>query len=307
MVKKILKWTFGIILALILIVVLVGSVKQWNYDSSVEKEYKADGDFSNIGQNSIHFKSSGSGNFTFVLIAGLGETMNTWSKIDDKLQNRGKVFMYDRSGLGFSEAGILPRSVDKIAIELKAVLENEKIQKPYILVGHSVGGLIARYFAKKYPQDVIGLFLIDPYPEMGKEEFGEWPTSYKMMNWSFRKLSWSGIPYFLLPNPPHPIYKTSKAIKTYGQEAYAEDISLKEFAKLDKEVSNLPIYLLTADKVGTKYNDIQKKWHREIFVKYSNEINEHIVVESGHHIHIDKPDLVIKAIDDFIDELMRKE
>ncbi|MFZ4427933.1 MAG: alpha/beta fold hydrolase [Saprospiraceae bacterium] len=44
-----------------------------------------------------------------------------------------------------------------------------------MIIGHSVGGFIARYYAKKYPEDVIGLFLIDPYQEMGKEEFGEWP------------------------------------------------------------------------------------------------------------------------------------
>jgi pimeloyl-ACP methyl ester carboxylesterase len=198
----------------------------------------------------------------------------------------------------------LPRSVDNIATELKRVLENENIKEPYILVGHSVGGLIARYFAKKYPKDVIEIFLIDPYQEMGKEEYGEWPAIYKMMNWSFRNLSWSGIPYFLLPNPPHPIYKTSKAIKTYGQEAHAEDISLHEFAKLDIEVSNLPIYLLTAYKVGTKYSDIQKKLHSKIFAKYSNKINKHIVIESSHHIHIEKPEYVIESLDEFVNNLI---
>jgi pimeloyl-ACP methyl ester carboxylesterase len=303
MIMKILKWIPRIVLSLVLIVVLICSIKQYNYDLKVKKEYKADGDFSNIGKNNIHFKSSGSGNFTFVLISGLGETMNTWSKIENELQKRGKVFMYDRSGLGHSEVGILPRSIDNLSKELHTVLKNEDIQRPYIIIGHSVGGFIARYYAKKYPEDVIGLFLIDPYQEMGKEEFGEWPASYKMMNWSFRHLSWSGIPFFLLPNPPHPTYKTSKAIQTYGQEAYAEDISLKEFAKLDKDVSNLPLYLLTADKIGTQYNDIQKRWNREIFVKYSNEINEHKIVESGHHIHIEKTELVVEALDEFLNEL----
>ncbi|MFZ4427932.1 MAG: hypothetical protein ACOYOO_12290 [Saprospiraceae bacterium] len=78
---KILKWIPIIVLSLVLIVILICSIKQYNYDLKVKKEYKADGYFSNIGKNNIHFKSSGSGNFTFVLISGLGETMNTWSKL----------------------------------------------------------------------------------------------------------------------------------------------------------------------------------------------------------------------------------
>lgn len=306
MVKKILSWILKIVLGLTLALLTFGTIKQWRYDSNIKKEYKPDGKFSDIGNNKIHFKSSGSGDLTFVLIAGLGETMNTWSTIEPELRKRGHVFMYDRSGLGHSEAGILPRSVDNITIELNTVLKSEQIQKPYILIGHSVGGFVARYFAKKYPEHVAGLFLIDPYTEMSKEKLGEWPASYKMMNWSFRNLSWSGIPYFLLPNPPHPTYKTSTAIKTYGQEAVAETISLQEFAKLDKGISDLPMYLVTADKTGSKYNDIQKEWHRQIFKKYVNEVNRHVLIKSSHHIHIEQPELIIQALDEFLIKLKSK-
>lgn len=303
MIKKTFHWVLRITFGLIILVFAFGTIKQWNYDSKTEKEYKPSGEFSDIGHNKVHFKSTGDGDFTFVLISGLGETMHTWSTIENELQNRGQVFMYDRSGLGHSEVGILPRSVDNIVTELKTVLKNEEVKKPYILVGHSIGGFIARYYQKKYPEDVMGLFLIDPYQEMGKKEFGEWPTSYKMMNWALRNMSWSGIPFFLLPDPPHPIYKTSKAIKTYGQEAASEDISLQEFARLDNGVSDVPVYLLTADKVGTTYNDIQKRWHREIFAKYSNDINKHVVIESGHHIHIQKPEIVVELLDEFVSKI----
>ncbi len=306
MIKKAFSWTLKIIPGLIMLVFIFGSIKQWKYDTSIKKEYIPTGEFSDIGYNKVHFKSTGTGDFTFVLISGLGETMITWSAIESELQHRGSVFRYDRSGLGHSEEGILPRSLDNISTELHTVLTNEMIHGPYILVGHSVGGFIARYYAKKYPEDVVGLFLIDTYHEMGKEEFGEWPMSYRIMNWSLRNLSWSGIPFILLPLPPHPIYKTSRAIKTYGQEAFAEQISLQEFDVLDNGVSALPIYLLTADNVGSKYNDIKKQWHSQVFAKYSNDINRHVFIESGHHIHIEKSESVIALLDEFVDQLRAK-
>ena len=303
MIKKIFKWLFRIVLGLVLIVLVYGSVKQSSYDSDVEDNYPPTGKFSDIGNNKIHYSYDDGGDITFVMIAGLGETINTWSSIEQQLKDRGRVFMYDRSGLGHSENGILPRSVDNMANELQAVLKNESIPGPYILIGHSAGGFLARYFAKKYPDKVVGLFLIDPYQEMGKEELGEWPLSYKVMNWSFRNLSWSGIPYYILPNPPHPIYKTSKSIKTYGQEAFAEDISLTEFAKLDTGISNLPIYLLSSDQPSSPYNDRNIEWHGEIVAKYSNELNSHIKIECGHHIHIEETELVLELLDEYVDKL----
>ncbi|MDX1472305.1 MAG: alpha/beta hydrolase, partial [Flavobacteriaceae bacterium] len=176
------------------------------------------------------------------------------------------------------------------------------------IVGHSAGAFIGRYFAKKYPEKVMGLFLIDPYQEMGKEEMGEWPTSFKLMNWSLRNLPWTGLPYFMLPNPPHPTYKTTKAIKTFGEEVYSEDISLEQFAKLDSVGSDMPIYLLTADKPNNQYNELQKKWHKKILDKYSNDTNKHIIIESGHHIHFEHPEKVVEEIDNFLRDIspMRK-
>jgi len=299
-----LKWIFKILLGLAIIILIYSSIKQWNYDSKVQKEYQPTGKFSAIGKNKVHYDYFGQGDITFILIAGLGETMHTWSGIKEDLAKRGRVFMYDRSGLGHSEEGILPRSVDNIANELHTVLKNEHVLGPYIVIGHSAGGFSARYFAKKYPDKILGLFIIDPYQEMGRKEFGEWPLSYKITNWSLRKMSWSGIPYFLLPNPPHPIYKTSKAIKTFGNEVSAEDVSLKQFAELDKEKSQLPLYILSASNSNSEYRNLFQKWNQEILEKYAHEINKHVIVESGHHIHIEKPQAVLDELDEFIAKLV---
>ncbi|NHF60110.1 alpha/beta hydrolase [Flavobacteriaceae bacterium TP-CH-4] len=305
MVKKITKWTLGSMASLLVIFLIYGTIKQYSYDSKVKKEYPPTGNFSDIGQNKVHYKYSGEGEVTFILISGLGESMHTWSSIEDELAKRGRVFMYDRSGLGHSEEGILPRSVDNSAVELKKVLENEKIPGPFILIGHSAGGFIARYYAKKYPNNVLGLFLIDPYQgDVAKAEGAQASLGYKMMNWSFRNMSWSGIPYYLLPQPPHPTYKTSKAIKTYGSEANVEDISLEQFSKFDNEGGALPLYLLKADNKKAKLNEVQNKWSKAVFNKYNNGKNKYIRLESGHHIHIEKPEKVLDALDEFVSKLL---
>ncbi|MEO0573465.1 MAG: alpha/beta hydrolase [Bacteroidota bacterium] len=299
-----MKWTLKILIGIILIVLMYGSIKQWNYDSKVWDEHQPTGKFSDIGSNKIHFKYSDKGNITYVLIAGLGESMHTWSPIEDSLKQRGRVFMYDRSGLGFSEEGILPRSVDNTASELHSVLNNEAIPGPYIVIGHSAGGFIARYYAKKFPDKVAGLFLIDPYQgDIGQDEIEEPPLSYKAMNWSFRNMAWSGIPFFLLPQPPHPIYKTSKAIRTYGQEGNTEKISLEQFSKYKSDGLDMPLYLLFADQKGKPFNELNAKWSKEMFELYSNRQNQFISIESGHHIHIEKPKMVLTALDEFTSKI----
>ena len=304
MIKKILKWVLRVVLILIIGVLIYGTIKQSSYNAQVEREFNPTGTFSDIGNNKIHYTYSGSGDVTFILISGLGESMHTWATITNELNQKGRVFMYDRSGLGFSEEGVLPRSVDNTAIELHTILEKENIPGPYILIGHSAGAFIARYYAKKYPDTVLGLFLLDPYQgDVAKDEIGKLPLTYKMMNWSFRNMPWSGIPFFLLPKPPHPTYKTSKAIKTYGLEAYAEPISLEEFSALDNTLDATPLYLLKADKKGSKFNEQQHTWSKAIFDKYSNETNKFLVIESGHHIHIDKPEFVLNALDDFMSKI----
>lgn len=302
MLKKIFKWVIRIFLGIVLLLLIIGTINQKIYDSRVEKEYQPTGEFSDIGNNRIHYEYSGKGEITFILVSGLGETMDTWNTIHEELKALGRVFRYDRSGLGFSEEGILPRSVDVLAEELKAVLTNENIAGPYVLVGHSAGGFISRHFANRYPDQVAGLFLIDPYQEMAREHFGEWPLSYKLLNWSFRKMSWSGLPYFLLPSPPHPLYKCSRGIRTYGNEAYPEELSIEEFKAMDNN-SHLPVYIITANNSGPEKNELFLKWNKEILAKYTHPVNKHMVVESGHHVHIAEPDLVLSELAEFISHI----
>ena len=101
MIKKIVKWVVGILILLIVGLLVYGSISQYSYDKKVVEQFKPTGKFIELSENRIHYQFFGEGKFTFVLEAGLGKNMQTWSVIQDSLAKIGKVFMYERSRLGF--------------------------------------------------------------------------------------------------------------------------------------------------------------------------------------------------------------
>ncbi len=105
---------------------------------------------------------SGIGHPTVVLQSGLGDGKSTWSSIVERLGNWESVFAYDRPGYGESEKSENPRDPCRIAEELHDLLHASAVPPPYLLVGHSLGGLYQYAFAQLYPQEVAGLLLLDP-------------------------------------------------------------------------------------------------------------------------------------------------
>ena len=122
-----------------------------------------------VGGRQIHMVASGSGSPTIVLEAGFGSTSRTWRALQQELAATHRVVAYDRAGLGASAASPRPRTSGVIAEELREALRSAGVSPPFLLIGHSAGGLHARVFASMYPQDVVGLVLVDPTPD-GFEE-----------------------------------------------------------------------------------------------------------------------------------------
>ena len=75
-----------------------------------------------------------------------------------------RVLSYDRAGLGWSDPATQPRTLANIVEELRSLLHAAGVAPPYILVGHSFGGLVVRYFAAQHPEEVAGILLVDAVP-----------------------------------------------------------------------------------------------------------------------------------------------
>ena len=96
-----------------------------------------------------------------ILISGAGDSFYTWWNLQIQLAQTSLVCSYDRSGYGWSEAGDRPRTSAALAEELHALFTAAGIQPPYLLVGHSFGGLIVRQYALDFPGDAQSLVLVE--------------------------------------------------------------------------------------------------------------------------------------------------
>jgi len=123
-----------------------------------------------VGGYRLTVRAMGQGTPTVVFDAGLGDSKDSWRWIWPDVAKRTRVFVYDRAGLGRSDPGPLPRTSRQIVEELHIALDRAWVDGPYILVGHSFGGLNMQLFARTYPDEVTALVLIDPTPL----EFPEW-------------------------------------------------------------------------------------------------------------------------------------
>ena len=117
-----------------------------------------------INGETLEYVIAGSGNPAIVLINGSGGPIEGWHKVLEPLATLSMVFAYDRPGVGGSSKPLTPQTGDVMVDSLRALLCHAKVAPPYILVGHSLGGLIVNLYARLYPTEISGIVLLDATP-----------------------------------------------------------------------------------------------------------------------------------------------
>jgi pimeloyl-ACP methyl ester carboxylesterase len=171
-VSSIMRWTGKALLwsvVALLVLAIVGAVYQAVATERAKRAYPPPGEMVDVGGYSLHINCVGRGGPTVVLDAGTGETSADWVLVQREVSRSTRVCAYDRAGMGWSEIGPEPRDARRISGELHAVLEGAGIDGPYVLVGHSFGGLYAQTYAARYPKEVAGVALIE---SSSPEQFG---------------------------------------------------------------------------------------------------------------------------------------
>lgn len=332
--KKILKWTFYSILILI----IIGFIYQSISEISDKRKFPPIGKIYELDGVSLHLHTLGEGEPTVLLIPGGGDIEAIWDPIQKNIKDKATVISYDRPGLGnssFYNGDDL--DVVKQADLLYQVLEKSEHSGPFIVIGHSLGGLIARNFAQKYRRDVVGIILVDSSVE---GQFSKLPKEILDMNKSAGAIfsianviakvglhrllgmgSAKANSFDLLSEEAQQRIAASlhqsrgfKALQKDG--AVANEIMENGERFPDAALDSIPLTVITrglaeheANKEA-KFNDeqiklfteTQSKWLeiQKDLLRISSNSNQVIARNSGHYIHTSEPELVINEIEKII-------
>jgi len=260
----------------------------------------------NIGSHSLHAVVAGTGTPAVVFDGGIGALCEEYRALQGRIAVTTTVVAYDRAGYGASEPGPLPRDSNNEAEELRTLLAELKIPPPYILVGHSLGGLNVQVYAGLHPEDVAGMVLLDPPPMrfiLG-EEYMEMSSMAAQMTEEWQNIADNGLAsedrderatgeFFLMLASEHREMfggsaKQASSIATFG------DIPLVVIAS---GVPN-PIF-------GDSAEEYQKFWAQESnTLALKSGRGQFIFAEtSTHRLHDDVEDLVADRILSMVDSL----
>jgi pimeloyl-ACP methyl ester carboxylesterase len=192
----------------LLVLAVSGAIYQAIATERAERAYPPPGEMVDVGGYSLHIDCAGQGEPTVVLDAGSGEMSADWVLVRREVSGTTRVCAYDRAGTGWSETGPEPRDAKRISGELHALLEGAGIESPYVLVGHSFGGLYAQTYAARYAEEVAGVCLVE---SSSPEQFGHRPAARDSHEPPTRKFAVASLLarigvvrllYELVPAPP---------------------------------------------------------------------------------------------------------
>ena len=160
---KALLWAFVALLAL----AVIGAIYQAIATEIARRTYPPPSQLVEVGEHRLHIRCVGQGTPTVILEAANGGMSAHWVRVQQEVAKATRACAYDRAGLGWSEPGPQPRDARQITGEVHTLLSGDaNIEGPYVLVGHSYGGMYARMYAARYPEEVAGVVLVDSsHPE----------------------------------------------------------------------------------------------------------------------------------------------
>jgi len=245
----------------------------------------------------------GTGKPTVVFVAAKGVALDDYMPVYTKIEKSVQIFAYDRAGLGRSESLNNERTVDTMAYELHELLVKEKIEPPYILVGHSMGGFVIRCFANMYPNQVTGLVFIDAACEFEFKKFMEIRNDADKIK--FRR----GFDSLInVPSRPKGINDESKHLFDYDKDNFSSNSNIVKGLKIPNNIP-VTVFVSTQLETGNPYSKSEKEIRLAYFKSWKNEAPQIKLIEtskSGHCIQCNEPDLIIDGIQEMLKELKGK-
>jgi pimeloyl-ACP methyl ester carboxylesterase len=249
--------------------------------------------FVDIGTHRVHINDFGQGSPGVVFVTGTGGDIGQWNRQVHEIDKHTRVIVYDRAGIGKTESYTSNRSLKSMVNELYLTLEKENVQGPIILVAHSMGGSIIRYYQHLHPDNVVGMIFIDALGYDYAGRYDDFPE--KGIKWSNEIDSISQIYQGGVKDEMQFLKHRDNRRDTLLQIGYPKNIPIKIILSMLGEEGI----------VGEQYIKKQDSLYTEMAA--NDPLIDLIKTnKTGHFIHWYEPRLVNETIIDLINEI-RKE
>lgn len=261
----------------------------------------------------MHIRCDGTGSPTVVLEAGATGFSGTWAWVQANVARETRVCSYDRRGMGWSSETEEPRDGETIARELKELLDRAGEKGPYVMVGHSLGGVLIRVFQKKYPDSVSGMVFVDSsHPDQLERFPADFVNQFRdfvsMIDWApsvarlgvLRATNLVGGSAAGLPEDDYNAavaFGTSiRHLRTSGRELAEWDKTMGQ-ARVSPSLGEMPVTAISATIMPDAPEGvvpINHEMHREL-ARLSSRGN-HFVVDGSDHFNILMKEANAKAV-----------
>lgn len=294
---------------------MASAIYQWVSERQDRRRFPPPGQMIDVGGRRLHLVDMGAGTLPVVIVPALGDSVLDLEEFYGSLATAGmRVCRYDRSGLGWSDP--LPGrqwTFEDMADELQQCLTCGKIEPPYVLAGHSLGGIVAQHFAARYPEKTAGLLLIDSsHQQQGSRyQVNGRPSgmqlrrralerrlrllgAYRLYTMTGRGRLNAGIRKDVLPTRAAPA-------RALGLKASYRNAVVRELRMMARQadppprLGSLPVTVLTAADYEETWMTLQK----ELACLSTQSV--HIVADKGgHYLQRDNPEFVASALRDLL-------
>jgi pimeloyl-ACP methyl ester carboxylesterase len=260
----------------------------------------APGTLVDLGGYRLHVHCTGHGLPTVVIENGFDEVSTDWVAVQSQVSRITRICSYDRAGYAWSDPGPRPRSFAQINLELREALRRLKESPPWVLVGHSFGGAVARQFALRYPREVVGMVLAESVEEGQRYVFRG--TAIPLRSGATGRTI--APPHLALSAADRATPEnTAASERTWSAEYFARWFSHPQAGSLGA----LPLVVLTRARggysddldIGASFLEAERRDRQARLARLSTR-GEQRIVSAGHDLQAEAPDVVSRAIEDVV-------
>jgi pimeloyl-ACP methyl ester carboxylesterase len=285
-------------------------------EQSVLERFPAPGRMIDVGGRQLHLHCTGTGAGPTVIIeTGAAASSVLYWNVQDGIAPFARVCTYDRAGLGWSDPAPAGRTMQDRADELHIVLTRAQIAPPYVLVGHSMGGLLVRLFARDHRADIAAIVLVDASEEVfslvsssGSQGNAQTAVQLGQLAGAAQRLSAAEFQKLLastLPLPPGA--PAAAAITQRVSVLLAGKDDLESFQRVPQSLhgpagfgrlGDLPLVVIRRGKMATPPTARDLAWResQQRLLQLSTASVEIIATNSGHNIHLQEPGIIVDAV-----------